>query len=108
MLIEKNIFVYSKSFVIFELYRWKWILVFVNLQFIGGSFMVTLVVDWWFWPEFFCRWPMKAIYQWVEVDEEVILLRGGGDTWPLFCEIKLFWTFELRGDWSTLKGQIMG
>ena len=61
---------------------------------IGGSLRVTLVVDWLFYPEIFCRWrgPMKPIYHWVKVDGVVILLGGGGDTWSLFCIIKLFWT----------------
>ena len=54
----------------------------------GGSLRVTLVVDF-FCPNIFCRqWgPTKAIYCGVKVDGVVILLGGGVDTWPLFCEL---------------------
>ena len=36
---------------------------------------------------------MKAVYHWVKVAGVVILLWGGGNTWSLFCIIKLVWPF---------------
>ena len=54
-------------------------------------------------PKFFYRWwePMNAIYHWVKVDGVMILLGGGGDTWPLFCVIKIVWTFWTKRQWGT-------
>ena len=48
----------------------------------GGSFRVTLVVDWWFLPKILGLWlgPTKAIYRSVNTDRVIILFAGGGDT----------------------------
>ena len=68
---------------------------FCLLLFFGGSFRVTLVVDWWFLPKILGLWwgPTKAIYRSVNTDRAIILFAGGGDTWTLFWVIKLVWTF---------------
>ena len=49
---------------------------------IGGSFSVTLVVDWWFLPKRLGPWwgPTKAIYRSVNTDRVIILFAGGWDT----------------------------
>ena len=55
---------------------------------IGGSFRVTLVVDWWFMPKILgpgggdLRRPFTSS---VNADRVIILFAGGGDTWTLFC-----------------------
>ena len=69
---------------------------------IGGSFRVTLVVDWWFLPKILGLWwgPTKAIYRSVNRDRVIILFAGGGDTWTQFCVIKLVWTFSTERWWG--------
>ena len=69
---------------------------------IGGSFRVTLVVDWWFLPKILGRWwgPTKAIYRSVNADRVIILFAGGGDTWTEFCTIELVWTFCTERWWG--------
>ena len=44
--------------------------------------------------------PTKTIYCWVKVDGVVILVGGGGDTWQVFCVIKLVWTFWTKRWWG--------
>ena len=44
--------------------------------------------------------PTKTIYCWVKVDWVVILVGGGGDTWQVFCVIKLVWTFWTKRRWG--------
>ena len=44
--------------------------------------------------------PTKAINCSVKVDGLVILVGGGGDTWPLFCVIELVWTFWTKRQWK--------
>ena len=74
---------------------------------IGGSFRVTLVVDWWFLPNIFGPWwgPTKAIYHSVNTDRVIILFAGGGDTWTQFSVIELVWTFCTERRWGA-KNQI--
>ena len=84
----------------------------VTLKIFGGSFRVTLVVDWWFLPNILEMWwgPMKAIYHWVKQDGVVILVGAGGDTWPLFCVIELVWTkrqWEAK-NWNLPSGYCSG
>ena len=70
--------------------------------FIGGSFRVTLVVDWWFLPKMLGSWwgPTKAIYRSVNADRVIILFAGGGDTWTQLCVIKLVSTFCTERRWG--------
>ena len=73
-----------------------------RLTLIGGSFRVTLVVDWWFLPKIFGPWwgPTKAIYRSVNTDRVIILFAGGGDTWTQFSVIELIWTFCTERRWG--------
>ena len=70
--------------------------------FFGGSFRVTLVVDWWFLPKILGPWwgPTKAIYRSVNTDRIIILFAGGGDTWTQFSVIKVVWTFCTERRWG--------
>ena len=71
-------------------------------EIIGGSFRVTLVVDWWFLPKILgpCWGPTKAIYRSVNTDRVIILFAGGGDTWTQFSVIKVVWTFCTERRWG--------
>ena len=68
----------------------------------GGSFRVTLVVDWWFLPKILGPWwgPTKAIYRSVNTDRVIILFAGGGDTWTQFSVIEVVWTFCTERRWG--------
>ena len=73
-----------------------------EMSLIGGSFRVTLVVDWWFLPKILGPWwgPTKAIYRSVNKDRVIILFAGGGDTWTQFSVIKVIWTFCTERRWG--------
>ena len=72
------------------------------MMLIGGSFRVTLVVDWWFLPKIFGPWwgPTKVIYRSVNTDRVIILFAGGGDTWTQFSVIEVVWTFCTERRWG--------
>ena len=78
-----------------------------NQRLVGGSFRVTLVVDWWFLPKIFGPWwgPTKAIYRSVNTDRVIILFAEGGNTWTQFSIIELVWTFCTERWWGA-KNQI--